>query len=100
MSQEHLLYSSDPYRQYPSCSSARGCCLLRLQQYVCAYLMKLICGLSKWSCIVFLSVYVRTYVCLCPTLAVTEMLVNVLNIHSEDDDEEPTEPGGERGVRV
>lgn len=24
---------------------------------------------------------------------VTEMLVNVLNIHSEDDDEEPTEPG-------
>ena len=35
------------------------------------------------------------YVCSCPTLAVTEMLVNVLNIHSEDDDDEPTEPGGE-----
>ena len=40
------------------------------------------------------------YVCSCPTLAVTEMLVNVLNIHSEDDDDEPTEPGGEGGVRV
>ena len=31
-------------------------------------------------------------------LAVTEMLVNVLSIHSEDD--EPSEAGGEGGVRV
>ena len=41
--------------------------------------------------------------CSCPTLAVTEMLVNVLNIHSEDDDDEPSEAGGEGregGVRV
>ena len=28
--------------------------------------------------------------CVCPTLAVTEMLVNVLNIDSEDDDDEPS----------
>ena len=27
----------------------------------------------------------------------TQMLANVLNIHSEDDDEEPTETGGEGG---
>ena len=38
--------------------------------------------------------------CVCPTLPVTEMLVNVLNIHSEDDNDEPTEAGGEGGVRV
>ena len=25
------------------------------------------------------------------------MLVNVLNIHGEDDDDEPSEPGGEGG---
>ena len=41
-----------------------------------------------------------THACPCPTFAVTEMLVNVLNIHSEDDDDEPTEAGGEGGVRV
>ena len=34
------------------------------------------------------------------SLTVTEILVKVLNIHSEDDDDEPTEPGGEGGVRV
>ena len=37
-------------------------------------------------------------VCLCPVHEVTEMLVNVLNIHGEDDDDETSEPGGEVGV--
>ena len=36
--------------------------------------------------------------CVYPTLALTEMLVYVLNSHSEDDNDEPTEAGGE-GVR-
>ena len=35
-------------------------------------------------------------VCLCLSHAVTEMLVNVLNIHGEDeDDNKPLDPGGE-----
>ena len=34
------------------------------------------------------------------SLTVTEILVNVLNSHSEDDDDEPTDAGGESGVGV
>ena len=37
---------------------------------------------------------------MCPTLAVTEMLVNVLNIDSEDDDDEPSVAEGEGRVFV
>ena len=50
--------------------------------------MKLICELSQFNA------------CLCPTLAVTEMLVNVLNIDSEDDDDEPSVAEGEGRVFV
>ena len=36
--------------------------------------------------------------CPCLVHAVTEMLVNVLNIHGEDDDDDdPSETGGEGG---
>ena len=38
------------------------------------------------------------HVCPCLVHAVTEMLVNVLNIHGEDDDDDdPSETGGEGG---
>ena len=36
--------------------------------------------------------------CMSMSLTVTEMLVNVLNIHSEDDDNEPTDTGRESEV--
>ena len=40
------------------------------------------------------------HTCVCPTLAVTEMFVNVLNSHSENDVDKLSEAGGESGVRV
>ena len=61
---------------------------------ICCYLKEI----SPVSCVI--EIALSSCSCVCPTLAVTEMLVNVLNIHSEDDNDEPTEPGGKGGVGV